>query len=55
MNTRNVCRLLNALAECTVNEFKQAALEYICLNLETMLEQGSVSPYCIVNKVTNMR
>ena len=26
-----------------MNEFKQAALEYICLNLETMLEQGSVS------------
>ncbi|KAH8704953.1 BTB domain and ankyrin repeat protein [Talaromyces proteolyticus] len=38
VNTRNVCHLLNAVAPCTVTEFKEAALEYICLNLETMLE-----------------
>lgn len=38
VNTRNVCHLLNAVAPCTVTEFKDAALEYICLNLEVMLE-----------------
>ncbi|KAL1970024.1 hypothetical protein VTN77DRAFT_6429 [Rasamsonia byssochlamydoides] len=38
VNTRNVCHLLNAVAPCTVTEFKEAALEYICLNLEVMLE-----------------
>lgn len=38
VNTRNVCQLLNAVAPCTVTEFKEAALEYICLNLETLLE-----------------
>lgn len=35
---RNVCQLLNAVAPCSVTNFKQAALEYICLNLEIMLE-----------------
>ena len=39
VNIRNVCYLLNTVAECHVTEFKNAALEYICLNLETMLEQ----------------
>lgn len=38
VTTRNVCQLLNAVAPCTVTEFKEAALEYICLNLETLLE-----------------
>ncbi|KAL8936476.1 MAG: hypothetical protein Q9211_004174, partial [Gyalolechia sp. 1 TL-2023] len=38
VNTRNVCQLLNAVAPCSVTEFKRAALEYICLNLEGMLE-----------------
>lgn len=38
VNTRNVCHLLNAVEACTVTEFKEAALEYICLNLETLLE-----------------
>ncbi|KAL8716762.1 MAG: hypothetical protein Q9225_005941 [Loekoesia sp. 1 TL-2023] len=38
VNTRNVCQLLNAVAPCSVVEFKRAALEYICLNLEGMLE-----------------
>ena len=38
VNTRNVCQLLNAVALCSVTEFKNAALEYICLNLEGMLE-----------------
>ncbi|RMZ77228.1 hypothetical protein DV738_g4474, partial [Chaetothyriales sp. CBS 135597] len=36
---RNVCGLLNAVAECSVTQFKQAALEFICLNLEGMMEQ----------------
>ena len=35
---RNVCQLLNTVADCSVNEFKHVALEYICLNLEAMLE-----------------
>ncbi|KAK5189835.1 hypothetical protein LTR99_006338 [Exophiala xenobiotica] len=38
VNARNVCSLLNTVAECTVEDFKRAALEYICLNLESMLE-----------------
>lgn len=38
VNVRNVCSLLNTVAECSVPSFKQAALEYICLNLESMLE-----------------
>ncbi|OAP62008.1 hypothetical protein AYL99_04211 [Fonsecaea erecta] len=38
VNLRNVCPLVNIVAECTVDSFKKAALEYICLNLESMLE-----------------
>ena len=38
VTTRNVCSLLNTISECSVEEFKHAALEYICLNLESMLE-----------------
>ncbi|KAJ5452848.1 hypothetical protein N7445_001031 [Penicillium cf. griseofulvum] len=37
VTTRNVCYLLNSIAPCCVTEFKDAALEYICLNLEAML------------------
>ncbi|PWY70982.1 BTB domain and ankyrin repeat protein, partial [Aspergillus heteromorphus CBS 117.55] len=37
VNTRNVCHLLNAIVPCYVTEFKDAALEYICLNLEDLL------------------
>ncbi|KAE8388121.1 hypothetical protein BDV23DRAFT_185734 [Aspergillus alliaceus] len=37
VTTRNVCYLLNAIAPCCVPEFKDAALEYICLNLEDLL------------------
>jgi hypothetical protein len=43
VNTRNVCHLLNAVEACTVTEFKEAALEYICLNLETLLENRYAS------------
>lgn len=38
VNTRNVCQLVNAVAPCSVTEFKDAALEYLCMNLEGMLE-----------------
>ncbi|CAK7264963.1 hypothetical protein SEPCBS57363_001348 [Sporothrix epigloea] len=36
--TRNVSHLLNTISVCSVSEFKDAALEYICLQMETMLE-----------------
>ncbi|KAG0651253.1 BTB POZ domain-containing 1 [Hyphodiscus hymeniophilus] len=38
VNTRNVSQLLNVMAPCSVAEFKNAALEYVCLQLESMLE-----------------
>ncbi|KFY23309.1 hypothetical protein V493_05929 [Pseudogymnoascus sp. VKM F-4281 (FW-2241)] len=38
VNTRNICNLLNDVAPCAVREFKEAGLEYICLQLETMLD-----------------
>ncbi|CAK7225932.1 hypothetical protein SBRCBS47491_006055 [Sporothrix bragantina] len=36
--TRNISHLLNTISVCSVSEFKDAALEYICLQMETMLE-----------------
>ena len=42
VNMRNVCQLLNAVSSCSVEQFKEAALEYICLNLEGMLENRYV-------------
>lgn len=38
VNVRNVCYLLNSVAPCSVAEFKDSALEYICLQLESLLE-----------------
>ncbi|KAJ5051757.1 uncharacterized protein L3040_001529 [Drepanopeziza brunnea f. sp. 'multigermtubi'] len=38
VNARNVGILLNAIGPCAVTAFKDAALEYICLQLESMLE-----------------
>jgi inhibitor of Bruton tyrosine kinase len=38
VTTRNICSLLNTASECSVEEFKHVGLEYICLNLESMLE-----------------
>jgi hypothetical protein len=35
---RNIAHLLNAISPCSVTEFKDVGLEYICLQLETMLE-----------------
>ncbi|KAL4750849.1 hypothetical protein BDW72DRAFT_175085 [Aspergillus terricola var. indicus] len=37
VTSRNVCHLLNSIAPCFVTEFKDAALEYICLNLEDLI------------------
>jgi alpha-tubulin suppressor-like RCC1 family protein len=37
VTTRNVCYLLNSVIPCYVTEFKDAALEYVCLNMESML------------------
>lgn len=39
VTVRNICSLVNTVTECTVDSFKHAALEYICLNLESMMEQ----------------
>ncbi|KAL9041444.1 MAG: hypothetical protein Q9214_004108, partial [Letrouitia sp. 1 TL-2023] len=38
VSTRNICQMLNAVAPFSVTEFKKAGLEYICVNLEGMLE-----------------
>lgn len=38
VTTRNVAILLNEISPCSVTAFKDAGLEYICLQLELMLE-----------------
>ena len=38
VNARNVCGLLNAISPSSVREFKDAGLEYLCLNLEPLLQ-----------------
>lgn len=38
VTTRNIANLLNEISPCSVTEFKDTGLEYICLQLETMLE-----------------
>lgn len=38
VNARNVCWLLNAISPSSVHEFKHASLEYLCLNLEAMMQ-----------------
>ncbi|CAI6315721.1 unnamed protein product [Periconia digitata] len=42
VNARNVCSLLNAIAPSSVAEFKDAALEYVCLSLEAVMQNGSL-------------
>lgn len=42
VNVRNVCSLLTAISPSSVTEFKDAALEYICLNLEAIIQNGSL-------------
>ncbi|KAJ0161789.1 BTB/POZ domain-containing protein 1 [Colletotrichum tanaceti] len=37
-NTRNIALLLNEISACSVTEFKDAGLEYICLQMEVVLE-----------------
>ncbi|KAI0022828.1 hypothetical protein F4780DRAFT_137628 [Xylariomycetidae sp. FL0641] len=38
VTTRNVSNLLNVISPCSVTEFKDKGLEYICLQMESMLE-----------------
>ncbi|KAG0640800.1 hypothetical protein HOY80DRAFT_884178 [Tuber brumale] len=38
VNTRNAAYMLMALAGCSENGFKDMCMQYICLNMETMLE-----------------
>ncbi|KAH7175668.1 hypothetical protein EDB81DRAFT_15926 [Dactylonectria macrodidyma] len=38
VTTRNIANLLNEISPCSVAEFKDTGLEYICLQLESMLE-----------------
>ncbi|KAL2354913.1 hypothetical protein BJ546DRAFT_48373 [Cryomyces antarcticus] len=40
VTVRNACSLLNAIAPSSVTEFKDAGLEFLCLSLEAMLENG---------------
>ncbi|CBY01752.1 similar to BTB domain and ankyrin repeat protein [Plenodomus lingam JN3] len=42
VNARNVCSLLTAIAPSSVAEFKDAALEYVCLSLEAVMQNGSL-------------
>ncbi|KAJ8110665.1 hypothetical protein OPT61_g6550 [Boeremia exigua] len=42
VNSRNVCSLLTAVAPSSVAEFKDAALEYVCLSLEAVMQNGSL-------------
>ncbi|KAH7068611.1 hypothetical protein FB567DRAFT_246993 [Paraphoma chrysanthemicola] len=42
VNARNVCSLLMAVAPSSVAEFKDAALEYVCLSLEAVMQNGSL-------------
>ncbi|KAF2689968.1 hypothetical protein K458DRAFT_399374 [Lentithecium fluviatile CBS 122367] len=42
VNARNVCSLLQAIAPSSVAEFKDAALEYVCLSLEAVMQNGSL-------------
>ncbi|KAH7185748.1 uncharacterized protein B0J16DRAFT_342520 [Fusarium flagelliforme] len=38
VTTRNIANLLNEISPCSITEFKDTGLEYICLQLESMLE-----------------
>ena len=38
VTTRNIANLLNEISPCSVTDFKNTGLEYICLQLESMLE-----------------
>ncbi|TWU75961.1 hypothetical protein ED733_006704 [Metarhizium rileyi] len=38
VTTRNIANLLNEISPCSVTEFRDVGLEYMCLQLESMLE-----------------
>lgn len=38
VNTRNAPQLLTAVAACSETGFKDMCMQYICSNMETMLE-----------------
>lgn len=38
VSTRNISTLLNIISPCSVTEFKDKGLEYLCLQMESMLE-----------------
>ncbi|KAI3320330.1 hypothetical protein HD806DRAFT_538521 [Xylariaceae sp. AK1471] len=38
VSTRNISTLLNLISPCSITEFKEKGLEYICLQMEAMLE-----------------
>ncbi|KAF1809829.1 RCC1/BLIP-II [Eremomyces bilateralis CBS 781.70] len=40
VNLRNVCELLNVIAPSPAGAFRHAALDYICFNLEVLLQNG---------------
>ncbi|KAJ2906517.1 BTB/POZ domain-containing protein 1 [Zalerion maritima] len=40
VTTRNISQLLNEISPCHVTEFKNTGLEYICLQMESMLENN---------------
>lgn len=40
VTTRNVANLLNEISPCSVTKFRDVGLEYVCLQLETMLENS---------------
>ncbi|OCK74304.1 hypothetical protein K432DRAFT_409973 [Lepidopterella palustris CBS 459.81] len=42
VTARNVCQLLNAISPSSVAKFKDAGLEYLCLSLEAVLQNGSL-------------
>lgn len=42
VNARNICSLLTAIAPSSVSEFKDAGLEYVCLSLEAVMQNGSL-------------
>jgi alpha-tubulin suppressor-like RCC1 family protein len=45
VNTRNAAGLLMSIAPCSEKGFKEQCLQYICSNLETMLENRYSSPF----------
>lgn len=55
VTVRNVCQLVNAVAPCSVDVFKRRALEYICMNLEAVLQHGYVIELCFRFSYTDIQ